>query len=106
MLRIRVQLQDFLHGRVACCVAFCLVQFYQCLKILGLFLVKLQNLDELLHHARADLLSPENVGKVAAAFLEAQQVANFGTGKMGLCVGAGRLVFFQELAEVRKLVYV
>ena len=104
MLRIGVQFQDFLHGRVACGVAFCLVQFHQGFKILGFFLVEFQDFDELGYHAGANLFAPDHIGKVTAALFEAQKVANFSTGKMGLRFGAGYLVFFQEFTKMRKLI--
>ena len=106
MLLVRVQLQDFLHRGVAGGIAFRLVELNQRLEVLCLFLVELQHLDELCHHAGGDLLAAEHVGEVAAALLEPEHVADFGTGKGWLHLGAGGLVFFQELAEVRKLEYV
>ena len=67
MLRVRVQFQQFLHRGIACGIVFGLVEFHHRLEILRLFLVEFENLDELGHHARGDLLAPENIGEVTAA---------------------------------------
>ena len=106
MLRVRVQFQQFLHRGVAGGVVFRLVEFHHRLEVLRLFLVEFEDFDELCHHAGADLLAPEDIGKVTAALLEPEQVADFGTREARFRLCAGGLVFFQELAEVRKLVYV
>lgn len=104
VLRVRMHLQKFFHGGLADGVGLGLVHFHHDFKVLGFLLFQIAELDELGHHAGAHLLSAEHVGKVAAALFHAQKVANFCTGKTGLGLDAGGLVFFQVFTEVRKLV--
>ena len=106
MLRIGVQVQQFFHGGATSCLGFCLVELDHGLEVLGRFLVEAEDFDKLGCHAGADLFSSENIGKVAARLGEAEHVANSGTGELRVGLDSGRLVFFQVLAEVRKLINV
>ncbi len=106
MLRIRVQVEQFFHGGTAGGFRFCLVELDHGLEILGRLLVEAEDLDKFRRHAGADLFPSENIGEVAARFGEAEHVANPGTGELRVGLDSGRLVFFQVLAEVRKLINV
>ena len=106
MLRIRVQVQQLFHGGAAGGLGLCLVELDHGFKILGGFLVEAEDLDEFCRHAGADLFSSENIGKVTARLGEAEHIANSGTGELRVGLDSGRLVFFQVLAEVRKLINV
>ena len=106
MLRIGVQVEQFFHGGTAGGLGFCLVELDHGFEILGGFLVEAEDLDKFSRHAGADLFPSENIGEVAARFGEAEHVANPGTRELRVGLDSGRLVFFQVLAEVRKLIYV
>ena len=71
-----------------------------------LVLVEAEDFDKLGCHAGADLFPSENIGKVATCLGEAEHIADSGTGEFRVGLDSSRLVFFQVLAEVRKLVNV
>ena len=106
MLRIRVQVQQFFHGGATGRLGFCLVELHHGFEVLCGFLVEAEDFDKLGCHAGADLFPSENIGKVAARLGEAEHIANPGTGELRVGLDSGRLVFFQVLAEVRKLINV
>ena len=106
MLRIGVQVQQFFHGGATGGFGFCLVELHHGLEVLGGLLVEAEDFDKLGCHAGADLFPSENIGKVAARLGEAEHIADSGTGEFRVGLDSGRLVFFQVLAEVRKLVNV
>ena len=106
MLRVRVQVEQFFHGGTACRIGFCLVELDHRLEIFRGFLVETENLDKLGGHAGADLFPSENIGEVTSRLGETQHVANPSTGELRVALDSCGLVFFQILAEVRKLIYV
>ena len=106
MLRIRVQVEQFFHGGTAGGFRFCLVELHHGLEVLCGFLVEAEDFDKFGCHAGADLFPSENIGKVAARLGKAEHIADSGTGEFRVGLDSGRLVFFQVLAEVRKLVNV
>ena len=104
MLRVRVQVQEFFHGGTAGRFGLCLVELDHGLEVFCGFLVEAQDFDEFCGHAGANLFPSENIGKVTARLGESEHIANPGTGEFRVGLDSCRLVFFQVLAEVRKLI--